>query len=189
MAEHSGQLVNHSGIGAPLGMNHVTTRNYTNTFESLYLIHSLQPWYTNKIKRIIKTPKLHFLDAGLLAALRDVSPERVKSDRTVFGPILETFIFGEILKLASWSEERYQFFHFRDKQRNEVDVVLEDRRGRVIGIEVKASATVTSADFSGMRRLAEACGDRFAFGMVLYDHDQIVPFGERMIAAPLSCLW
>ena len=58
-----------------------------------------------------------------------------------------------------------------------------------IGIEVKASATVTSADFSGMRRLAEACGDRFAFGMVLYDHDQIVPFGERMIAAPLSCLW
>ena len=189
IAEHSGQLVNHSGIGAPLGMNHVTTRNYTNTFESLYLIHSLQPWYTNKIKRIIKTPKLHFLDAGLLAALRDISPERVKSDRTVFGPILETFIFGEILKLASWSEERYQFFHFRDKQRNEVDVVLEDRRGRVVGIEVKASATVTSADFSGMRRLAEACGDRFAFGMVLYDHDQIVPFGERMIAAPLSCLW
>ena len=189
LAEHSGQLVNHSGFGAPLGMNHVTTRKYTNTFESVYLIQSLQPWYTNKLKRITKTPKLHFLDAGLLAALKDVSPDRVKSDRTAFGPILETFVFGELLKLATWSEERYQFFHFRDKERNEVDVVLEDRRGRVVGIEVKASATVSSEDFSGMRRLAQACGDRFTFGMVLYDHDQIVPFGEQMIAAPLSCLW
>lgn len=189
LAEHAGQIVNHSGFGAPIGLNHVTTRKYTSTFESVYLIHSLQPWYTNKLKRITKTPKLHFLDSGLLATLKDVAPERVRSDRTVFGTILETFVFAELLKIASWSQERYQFFHFRDKQRNEVDIVLEDRRGRIVGIEVKASATVTANDFSGMRRLAEACGERFAFGMVLYDHDQIVPFGEKMVAAPISSLW
>ncbi len=56
-------------------------------------------------------------------------------------------------------------------------------------IEVKASATVKAGDFSGLRVLAEACGDRFAFGVVLYDSTDVVPFGDRLAAAPLSCLW
>ena len=189
LAEHAGQLINFSGFGAPLGMNHVTTQKYMGIFEHLYLIHTLQPWYTNKLKRLTKTPKLHFLDSGLLAALRDISPEKLRQNRTAFGSLLETFALAELLKLASWTADRFTFSHFRDKQRNEVDIVIEDRRGRVVGVEVKASATVTSADFSGMRRLAEACGDRFAIGIVLYDHDQTVPFGDRLVASPLSSLW
>lgn len=77
----------------------------------------------------------------------------------------------------------------RDKEKHEVDVVIEDHRGRVVGIEVKASATVTVSDFRGLRRLAQACGDRFVTGMVLYDHDVMVPFGEKMFATPLAALW
>ena len=148
LAEHSGQLVNYSGFGAPLGMNHPTTRRYAGVFEGLYLLYSLQPWYSNALKRLTKTPKLHFLDAGLLAALRDITPNRLRKDRAPFGPILETFVLDEILKLASWSHDRYEFSHFRDKERKEVDIVIEDRRGRVIGIEVKVSATVTARDFA-----------------------------------------
>ncbi len=189
LAEHSGQLINYSGLGAPLGMNHVTTQKYVGVFESLFLTRTLQPWFTNTLKRLTKTPKLHFLDAGLLAALRDISPDRLQKDKTPFGSILETFVLGELLKLASWSGNRYEFSHFRDKEKNEVDVVIEDRQGRVVGIEVKASATVSNSDFSGMRKLAEACSDRFSFGIVLYDHDQIVPFGDRMTAVPISTLW
>ena len=189
LAEHSGQLVNYSGFGAPLGMNHPTTRRYTGVFESLFLLHTLQPWFSNALKRLTKTPKLHFLDAGLLAALRDITPERVKKDRALFGPVLETFVLADLLKLASWSDDRYDFSHFRDKERKEVDIVMEDRRGRVVGIEVKASATVTSRDFAGLRRLSEACGDRFVLGLVLHDHERIVPFGERLVAAPISALW
>ena len=189
LAEHSGQLVNYSGFGAPLGMNHPTTRRYTGVFESLFLVCNLQPWFSNALKRLTKTPKLHFLDAGLLAALRDITPARVRKDKTPFGPVLETFVLGELLKLASWSHDRYEFSHFRDKERNEVDIVIEDRRGRVVGIEVKASATVTARDFAGMRRLSEACGDRFVLGLVLHDHEHVVPFGERMFAAPISALW
>lgn len=189
LAEHSGQLVNYSSFGAPLGMNHLTTRRYTGVFESLFLLHTLQPWFTNTLKRLTKTPKLHFLDAGLLAALRDITPDRVKKDRALFGPVLETFVLAELLKLASWSDDRYEFSHFRDKERKEVDIVMEDRRGRVIGIEVKASATVTSRDFAGLRRLSEACGDRFVLGLVLHDHEHVVPFGERLLAAPISALW
>lgn len=189
LAEHSGQLVNYSGVGAALNLNHVTTQKYVGIFESLYLVHTLQPWFTNRLKRLTKSPKLHFLDAGLLSAMRDVSPEMIAKDKTSFGPILETFVFSELRKIASWSDQRCSFSHYRDKDKNEVDLVLENRRGEVVGIEVKSSATVSAADFSGMRKLAEACGGKFLQGLVLYDHDQVVPFGKNLFAAPLSCLW
>ena len=189
LAEHSGQLVNYTGIGAALGLNHVTTRKYVRIFESIFLVHALQPWFTNRLKRLTKSPKLHFLDAGLLAAMRDVSPDTVRRDKTVFGPILETFVFSELRKIASWSDQRCMFSHFRDKDKNEVDIVLENRRGEIVGVEVKSSATVTADDFSGMRKLEEACGKKFVQGFVLYDHDQIVPFADNMFAAPISSLW
>ena len=189
LAEHSGQIVNYSGIGAPLGMNHVTTRRYMGILENVFLVHTLPPWYTNALKRITKSPKLHFLDAGLLAALRGLTPQRLRRDRTQFGAVLETFVLGEILKLAVWAEDRYALSHFRDKERNEVDIVIEDGRGRMVGIEVKASATVTGRDFSGLRRLAAATGERFVLGLVLYDHERTVSFGSRMAAVPVSALW
>ena len=93
------------------------------------------------------------------------------------------------MKLASWSERRLTFSHYRTKDLDEVDIVIEDRRGRIIGIEVKASATVKSDDFRGLRQLQNAVGDRFIRGLVLHDHDQITPFSERLHAAPLSILW
>ena len=189
LAEHAGQLVNNSGIGANAGLNHVTTQKYIGVFESLYLVHTLQPWFTNRLKRLTRSPKLHFLDAGLLAAMRGITPDRIQKDKTRFGPILETFVFSELRKMASWSGQRCSFSHYRDKDRNEVDIVLENQRGEVVGIEVKSSATVNGADFSGIRKLAAACGDKFVQGLVLYDHDQVVPFAENMFAAPLSCLW
>ena len=190
LAEHSGQLVNYSGFGAPLGMNHVTTRKYVGVLENLFLIHTLPPWYTRTpLKRVTKSPKLHFLDSGLLAALKGLTPERLRLDRTPFGSVLETFVLGELLKLTSWADDRYAFSHFRDKDRNEVDIVIEDGLGRIVGVEVKASATVSKGDFAGLRRLAAATRDSFAFGLVLYDHEHAVPFGERMAAAPLSTLW
>ena len=189
LAEHSGQLANYTGIGAALDLNHVTTQKYVRVFESIFIVHTLQPWFTNWLKRLTKSPKLHFLDAGLLAAMRDVSPDTVQKDETAFGPILEAFVFSELRKIASWGEQRCAFSYFRDKDKNEVDIVLENRRGEVVGIEVKSSATVSANDFSGMRKLADACGEKFVQGMVLYDHDQIVPLGENMFAAPLSFMW
>ena len=189
LAEHSGQLINYTSIGTAIGLNHVSTRKYISALESIYLVHTLQPWFSNRLKRLIKSPKLHFLDAGLLAAMRDVSPNVVRSDKTSFGTILETFVFSELLKIASWSDERCSFSHYRDKDKNEVDLVLENRRGQIVGIEVKASATVSPNDFSGMRKLAKACGKKFVQGLVLYDNDQVVPFADNMFAAPLSSLW
>lgn len=189
LAQHSAQLVNYSSLGAPLAISHVTTQKYVGIFEKLYLLRTLPPWYDNEIKRLVKAPKLHFLDSGLLAALRNLSPEGLQADRTAFGPLLETFVLAELLKLASWSGGHFEFHHFRDRYDNEVDIVIEDQDRRVVGIEVKSGATVTSEDFSGLRKLAQACGKRFTLGLVLYDHDTLVPFGERLFAAPISTLW
>jgi uncharacterized protein len=189
LAEHSGQLINYSGAGAAIGLNHVTTQKYASVFEQLFLVRTLPPWFNNTLRLLTKTPKLHFLDSGLLAALRGVTPEKVARNRGAFGAILETFVFAEMLKLAGWSDERLTFSHYRDKDQYEVDLVLEDRRGRIVGVEVKAAATVTGDDFRGLRRLQEAAGERFALGLVLYDHDRAVPFGERLYAAPIATLW
>lgn len=189
LAHHSGRMVNYSNFGAPFGIGHVTAQKYVEVLERLFLIRMLQPWYTNELKRLVKTPKLHFLDSGLLATLQNLTAARLQSDRMVFGALLETFVFAELLKHASWSGERFEFYHFRDRYDDEVDIVIEDSKGHVVGIEVKAAATVTQSDLSGLRKLAQACGKRFVMGLVLYDHDTVVPFSERFFAVPISTLW
>jgi len=98
-------------------------------------------------------------------------------------------VFAEVLKLMDASDLRLTPYHFRDQQMHEVDIVLERDDGTIVGIEVKASATVKSSDFAGLWTLAEACKDRFAYGVVLYDSTDFVPFGDRLAAAPLSALW
>ncbi|MCP4627056.1 MAG: ATP-binding protein [bacterium] len=189
VSHYNGQLVNYSGIGASLDINHTLTRKYLGILEQLFLIHKLNPWYSNQLKRLTKTPKLHFVDTGLLAALQGISIDKLQTDRQLFGPLLETFVLTELLKLASWSGDRLEFSHCRDKEKNEVDIIIRNRSGFIVGIEVKASATVTTADFKGLHKLAAACKSRFSLGLVLYDHDKIIPFGDRLYAVPVSAIW
>ena len=189
LAEHAGQLVNNTSFGAALGLSSVTTQKYVAILDRLFLIRTLAPWSSNRLSRLIKTPKLHFLDSGLLAALREDEEQALRQDRSRLGAVLESFVVSELLKLASWSERRVSLSHFRTKDQDEVDVVIEDRRGRIVGIEVKTSATVRPQDFRGLRQLQEAVGDRFVRGLVLHDHDRVTPFGEKLQAAPLSVLW
>lgn len=189
LAHHSGQLVNHSRLGSSLGLTHITAQRYTGIFEQLYLLRNLPSWSGGGLARLTRTPKLHFLDSGLLAALRGVTPATLAENRTEFGAVLETFVYSELLKQAAWEEGRLEFSHFRDKEHNEVDIVIEDDTRGVVGIEVKASATVTPADLKGMRLLAEATGKRFRCGIVLYDGKATLPLGERLWAAPISSIW
>lgn len=189
LAAHAGQLVNHSSYGAALGLSVPTAQKYVGILERLFLLRLVPPWSHNAVSRLTKTPKLHFLDTGLLAALNDTTTHQAQTDRTRYGPLLENFVVSEVLKLSSWSDRRLRISHFRTKEQDEVDLVIEDRRGNVIGIEVKASATVRPNDLRGLRQLQAATGDKFVQGLVLHDHDRITPFGERLHAAPVSLLW
>lgn len=189
LAHHSGQLTNYSSFGSVLGISHTTAQKYVGIFEQLYLISILRPWHNNKLQRLVKTPKLHFLDSGLQMAMCDINVEAVLKDKALLGAPLETFVFSELLKMSSWHSQRLNFFHFRDKDSSEVDIVIEDMQGRIVGVEVKASATAKGSDFKGLRKLAAACGNKFILGLVLYDHEVTVPFGENLFAAPISSLW
>lgn len=193
LAAHAGQLVNHSSYGAALGLTAPTAQKYVGILERLFLMRQVPPWSHNAASRLTKTPKLHFLDTGLLAALRDTTAARLQKDRaaerTAWGPLLENFVVSEVLKLITWSDKRLRISHFRNKEQEEVDLVIEDRRGRVVGIEVKASATVRAQDLRGLRQLQAAVGDKFVHGLLLHDHDRITPFDERLHAGPVSLLW
>ncbi len=189
LAEHSGQLVNLHALAAPLELSRPTVQKYITILERLFVLKIVRPWYSNRLSRLIKTPKMHFLDSGLLGALRDADADAFQFDRTAFGPLLETFVASEILKLSSWSDRTIRLSHFRTKDFDEVDLVLEDNRGRVVGIEVKASATLRSKDFSGLMKLQDAAGDKFVRGLVLHDHDRVTPHSEKIQGAPMSVLW
>ncbi len=189
LAAHAGQLVNHSSNGAALGLTAPTAQKYVGILERLFLLRQVPPWSHNAVSRLTKTPKLHFLDTGLLAALRGNTASHLQKDRTHYGPLLENFVVSEVLKLITWSDKRLRVSHFRTKEQDEVDLVIEDRQGRVIGIEVKASATVRAPDLRGLRQLQAAVGDKFVQGLVLHDHDRMTPFDEKLHAGPVSLLW
>jgi len=189
LAHHSGQLVNFTQVAGQIGLDDKTARRYVGLFEQLFLVRRIEPWFRNQLKRLVKTPKLHFLDSGLLAAMLGVTPERIDKDRSLFGPLLETFVVSEVLKLATWCETAPTLYHYRDKDQDEVDIVLEDNTGAIVGIEVKAAATVSIADFKGLRKIEHVAADAFRIGLVLYDGDKVLPFGDRLYAAPISCLW
>jgi hypothetical protein len=188
LAMMSGQLLNLSQIGGQLGLNVHTAEKYIGILEKLFLVRRLPAWGRNELSRLVKTPKLHFLDAGLHSALVRANADLLRNERNRFGPILESWVFGELLKIASLAPGQWFLSHYRDKDQVEVDFVLESPLRSIIGIEVKASATVTAGDFKGLRRLREHCKDAFVSGIVLYDGPSALPFGDGLWAVPLGWL-
>ena len=141
------------------------------------------------MSRLIKTPKLHLADTGIAAALLGLDTESLLKDRAVLGHLLETFLYQELRRQASWHEEAVKFYHFRDKDAVEVDMILDVGGRKLAGVEVKSSATVTNADFRGLRKLQSGVADRFVAGVVLYDGETTVSFGERLFAVPIRRVW
>lgn len=188
-AQLAGCLVNLSEIGRSVALDHKTADSYLRVLEQLFLVHRLPPWSRNELSRLVKTPKLHFVDSGLLTALRGYTTARLRAERGLLGPLLEAFIYSELLKLSSVSEEHVNLFHFRDRDQNEVDFVLENAQGQIVGIEVKAAASVTRRDFSGLDRLASIADDRFVQGIVLYDGERPLSFADNLRAVPFASVW
>ena len=188
-AASTAQLLNVTALGGALALSRPTLREYLTLLERLFLVDELPAWSSNRLSRLVKTPKLHLSDAGLGAALAGHDAATLAADRGALGPLLETFVHAELRRLASGRADSIAFHHFRDRDGTEVDLVLERGAHQVAGVEVKAGATVTGADFAGLRKLAAAAGDRFRAGVVLYDGEQVAPFGERLFAVPLRLLW
>ena len=166
-----------------------TIRDYVTLLERVFLLEHLPPWHNNRLSRLIKTPKLHMGDTGVATALLGLDCAALVKDRTMLGQLLETFVFQELRRQASWHESPIAFHHFRDKDGAEVDIILEHGVRELAGIEVKAAATVTEADFRGLRKLQAAAGERFVAGVVLYDGESSAGFGQGLSAVPIRALW
>ena len=188
-AAQTAQLFNVTALAAPFQLSRPTIGDYVTLLERVFLLERLPPWHSNRISRLVKTPKLHLGDTGLACALLGVDAAALVADRPLLGQILETFVFQELRRQASWHDEPLGFFHFRDKDGAEVDIVIERGARALVGVEVKAAATVTAADFRGLRKLREAAGKRFVAGVVLYDGETNARFDEQFYAVPLRALW
>lgn len=189
LAQVAGQMSNYSQLGAQVGLDSKTAARYTGVFEQMYLLKRVEAWANNRLKRVVKTPKLQFVDAGLLATLAELNFSEAQRHRARFGHVLETFVYGELLKHTTTAEGDYRLLYYRDMDQVEVDVVIENAAGQLAGVEVKASATVDARDLRGLKKLASAAGDQFKLGVLLYDGTETLPLGDRLWAAPLATLW
>jgi uncharacterized protein len=188
-AGQTARLLNVSDLAGPFSVSRPTIRDYVTLLQRVFLLEELPPWHSNRLSRLVKTPKLHMGDTGLACSLLGVDAAALHADRALLGQLLETFVFQELRRQASWYEDPLSFFHYRDKDGVEVDLVIERGTRSVAGVEVKASATVTAADFRGLRKLKDATGRRFAGGVVLYDGETTASFGDGLFAVPVRSLW
>jgi len=189
LAQTAGQMCNYTQLGGQVGLDGKTASRYVGVFEQMYLLERIDVWARNRLNRVVKTPKLQFVDSGLLATLLDLTAEEVQQDRTRFGKVLETFVFGELLKHTTTADGDYRLLYYRDADKVEVDIVIENAAGNLLCVEVKAAATVKESDLRGLKKLAGIAGDRFRMGVLLYDGSETMPLGKRIWAAPLSTLW
>jgi len=189
LAQTAGQMCNYTQLGGQVGLDSKTAVKYVGVFEQMYLLRRVDVWARNRLSRVVKSAKLQFIDSGLLATLLELSADEVQQDRTRFGNVLESFVYGELLKATTTAEGSYSLMYYRDADKVEVDMVIENAAGDLVGVEVKASATVKESDLRGLRRLASLAGNQFKRGILLYDGDETLPLGDNIWAAPLATLW
>ncbi len=188
VAARSSTLLSYTEFASAMAVPQSTLKRYLALLETIFLTRRVPAWSTNRGSMLIKSPKLHVLDSGLACHLQGHDAARLGQPHAI-GPLLESFVVGELEKLAAASSARVKLYHYRTLGQREVDIVLESSDGRVIGIEVKAATHVDARDFAGLRALADDAGERFAYGIVLHASDSLVSFGKTFQAAPISLLW
>jgi len=190
IATRVGSTINLSDIARLSGVKNTTLQRYMALLEHVFLILKIPAWTPNIEGQFVKSPKIVLNDTGLLCHLRGESVDSLMGNRTTAGAFLENFIVMEIIKLLSWSDLFLKAYHFSIHRGAEVDLVLEDRKKQLYGIEIKTTASVDQNDFKGLKRLAELAGKKFQRGIVLYGGEHMVGgFGENLQAVPLSAVW
>lgn len=189
VAARSGQLLIPGALGDEISLSRDTIRRYLHLLEEVFLIKRIPAWSRNLSTRAVATPKVAMVDSGIATNLCGLDADALGDIGGPLGPLLEGFVVSELLRQLSWSDQDVELFHYRTKDKVEVDVILENRRREVVAIEVKAADTVRSEDFRGLRHLAERLGADLVAGFVLYTGSETLPFGPPFRAMPISALW
>ena len=189
LAARSATVITPGSLESALSLSRPTIARYLQALDEIFLVKRIPGWSRNLGTRATASSKLIFVDSGIAAHEVSADAHAMLRPGSPFGPLLESFVLSELARQLTWSTESADLYHYRDKAQFEVDAVMENRRGQVIGVEVKAASTVRADDFRGLRRLADRLGDDFLAGFVLYTGTATLPFGEKMRAVPVSALW
>jgi predicted AAA+ superfamily ATPase len=189
LAARSASLLNVAELSRSLGLAHTTLSRYLALLEQAFLVRRVPAWAGSRARRAVKTPRVWVPDTGLLGHLAGLTPARLAEEPATVGPLLETFVVSELTKQRGWSRTPVELLHFRTHGGHEVDVVLEAPDGHLVGVEVKAAATIGGGDLKGLRALRDIAGKRFYRGVVLYTGRETLPFGPDLWALPVSALW
>jgi uncharacterized protein len=188
LASQAANLLSYRAIGARLDLHHATVKSYVGLLEQMFLVRRLPAWRPGLGAREVQAPKIYIVDSGLMAHLMGADDERIVSDDQVTGKIVENFVATELIKHAEWAAEPVRLYHYQ-REREDVDVVLEWNDGSIAGVEVKSRATVRGEDWKWLARLRDRRASSFRAGVVLYTGAQTIPLGDRLWAVPLSGLW
>lgn len=182
-------LLNVSTLANELGVSRQTTEKYISILERLFLIRRLPAWHLNQSKRLIKTPKIHLIDSGIIASLNGLKAEDWFDYSADFGNILESFVVQQLICQSGWVDSDLRFYHYRDKDKLEVDLVIESGR-KLWGVEVKKASSIQQKDEAGLARLADKAGNRFQGGILLYSGRNYLPLKQKnCFAVPMDALW
>lgn len=189
LAIRSGSLLNVAELSRTAKIAQTTLQRYLTLLQTLFLVRLVPAWFSNRGKRLQKTPKVFVSDYGLLAHLQGHSAESLQAGLGLPGDLVEPFVFSELAKHRSWATEPASLLHYRTSTGIEVDFVLENRRQELVGVEVKAATSVSPKDFNGLRHLRETAPEQFRRGILLYTGEQVIRFDETLIALPISIFW
>lgn len=188
LAAQAAGLLNYKAVADRLQLHPETVKTYTQLLETVFLVKRLPAWRPGLGQREVHAPKLHLVDAGLLAHLLAADARRIADDDQVTGRLLENFVAMEILRHADWAQTDARVHHHRDG-RDEIDVVLESRSGEIAAVEVKAGASLDARDWRPLAKLRDRAGGRFRAGILIHAGRQTLPLGDRLWAVPVSGLW
>lgn len=183
------QPLNKNRIAGTLPMPYSTLNRYLALLELLFIVHRVPSWHGNHGKRLVKAPKLLLADSGLAAHVVGADAGAFERGTADLGAAVEAFVGMELVRLAALDATRATVHHYRARTGAEIDFLLEAPDGRVVGVEVKAGATVGRADFRHLADVRDALGDRFVRGVILHLGERALPFGDRLAAWPISALW
>ena len=190
LAAWSGKFLDLSAIGSGLSIRRPTIESYINALETLYMVERVYPWTKTDYARVGKQNRLFMVDSGLMTSLLGWKMEQVRLDSDRSGKLIETFAFNEIMAQVDSGDGRYELFHYRDREKREIDFLIEREDGVLLGIEVKAGSAVEKKDFNHMQWFQKNLARNGAFiGIILYTGEFPASFGNNLWAVPFSLLW
>lgn len=192
IAVRAATMFNSSDVSRVMKIPLTTVKRYLSLLEATFLINYIFPYSGNLGKRLIKTPKVLLTDTGLasyLLGMNESDENSFQIEDTIRGQLLENFVIMELKKQITWSKTKPEVYYYRTHDGVEVDILLENEKGHIVGIEIKSNSTVNTSDFKGLYSVADTLGKKFLRGILLYNGNKVVSFGKNFTAMPVSSIW